>query len=177
MVGHTSLRAVTVLADQHTVSSPAKPVEVFPPLELIPRNITLIIGALFQVRTELSSQCLNLVLARMVLSRENYVRVVKHLLETRFWNEFHNISHYNDNQSRILSITCLLSVHEPDSEHTLHEVLCSRTWLWTHSPRDSLCTDLTLNTLSTRFFVHGPDSEHTLHEVLACCRCGYIRKM
>ncbi|XP_053384665.1 nuclear pore membrane glycoprotein 210-like [Mercenaria mercenaria] len=49
VVGHTSLKAVTYLPDGRSVSSTAKPVEVFPPLELIPRNITLIIGGLFQV--------------------------------------------------------------------------------------------------------------------------------
>ncbi|KAL4239760.1 hypothetical protein ACF0H5_000563 [Mactra antiquata] len=59
VVGHTSLKAVAYLPDGRTASSSAKPVEVFPPLELIPRNITLIIGALFQVlsRGGPSPQC------------------------------------------------------------------------------------------------------------------------
>jgi len=52
-VGHTTLKAVAHLPDGRQVSSTVRPVEVFPPLELIPRNITLIIGALFQVRADL----------------------------------------------------------------------------------------------------------------------------
>ncbi|XP_052218938.1 nuclear pore membrane glycoprotein 210-like isoform X2 [Dreissena polymorpha] len=49
VVGHTSVKVTASLPDNHTVTSATRPVEVFPPLELIPRNITLIIGALFQV--------------------------------------------------------------------------------------------------------------------------------
>ncbi|WAR01840.1 PO210-like protein, partial [Mya arenaria] len=49
VVGHTTLKAIVQLPDRSNVTSAVRPVEVFPPLELIPRNITLIIGALFQV--------------------------------------------------------------------------------------------------------------------------------
>ncbi|XP_021353376.1 nuclear pore membrane glycoprotein 210-like isoform X2 [Mizuhopecten yessoensis] len=49
VVGHTSLEARATPRPDVTVTSVAKAVEVFPPLQLIPRNITLIIGALFQV--------------------------------------------------------------------------------------------------------------------------------
>ena len=35
----------------HQAASNPAPIQVFPPLELDPRNITLIIGAKFQVRT------------------------------------------------------------------------------------------------------------------------------
>ncbi|KAK3103291.1 hypothetical protein FSP39_018237 [Pinctada imbricata] len=48
-VGHTTLTVEARPRSGVVVRSQAKPVEVFPPLQLIPRNITLIIGALFQV--------------------------------------------------------------------------------------------------------------------------------
>ncbi|XP_076471495.1 nuclear pore membrane glycoprotein 210-like [Babylonia areolata] len=49
VVGHTTLSATATLPNAHTVFSVPKPVEVFPPLRLEPKNITLIIGARFQV--------------------------------------------------------------------------------------------------------------------------------
>ncbi|XP_060082895.1 nuclear pore membrane glycoprotein 210-like [Ylistrum balloti] len=49
IVGHTSLEARATPRPDVAVTSVAKAVEVFPPLQLIPQNITLIIGALFQV--------------------------------------------------------------------------------------------------------------------------------
>ncbi|XP_052692934.1 nuclear pore membrane glycoprotein 210-like [Crassostrea angulata] len=48
-VGHTSLVAEAHPSDGVVIRSQARPVEVFPPLQLIPRNITMIIGAKFQV--------------------------------------------------------------------------------------------------------------------------------
>ncbi|XP_022313260.2 nuclear pore membrane glycoprotein 210-like [Crassostrea virginica] len=48
-VGHTSLIAEAHPSDGVVIRSQARPVEVFPPLQLIPRNITMIIGAKFQV--------------------------------------------------------------------------------------------------------------------------------
>ncbi|XP_048780768.2 nuclear pore membrane glycoprotein 210-like isoform X2 [Ostrea edulis] len=48
-VGHTSLVAEARPSHGVVIRSLARPVEVFPPLQLIPRNITLIIGAKFQV--------------------------------------------------------------------------------------------------------------------------------
>ncbi|KAL5006223.1 hypothetical protein ScPMuIL_015029 [Solemya velum] len=48
-VGHTSLKAVVQLPSGTSVYSQSRPVEVFPPLRLSPKNITLIIGAVFQV--------------------------------------------------------------------------------------------------------------------------------
>ncbi|XP_063400570.1 nuclear pore membrane glycoprotein 210-like [Mytilus trossulus] len=47
-VGHTTLHA-RAHPQTGVVRSQSKPVEVFPPLQLIPKNITLITGALFQV--------------------------------------------------------------------------------------------------------------------------------
>ena len=47
-LGQTSLTAVA-LYGRRRVSSKAVPFQVFPPLELEPRNVTLIIGAQFQV--------------------------------------------------------------------------------------------------------------------------------
>ncbi|KAK3608986.1 hypothetical protein CHS0354_020538 [Potamilus streckersoni] len=49
-IGHTSLKAVTEPAVGRTIASQPRPFEVFPPLQLMPRNITLIIGAQFQVQ-------------------------------------------------------------------------------------------------------------------------------
>ncbi|KAL3841492.1 hypothetical protein ACJMK2_019630 [Sinanodonta woodiana] len=49
-IGHTSLKAVTEPSVGRTVASQPRPFEVFPPLQLMPRNITLIIGAQFQVQ-------------------------------------------------------------------------------------------------------------------------------
>ncbi|XP_062607902.1 nuclear pore membrane glycoprotein 210-like [Saccostrea cucullata] len=48
-VGHTSLVAEAHPSHGVVIRSLARPVEVFPPLQLIPRNITMIIGAKFQV--------------------------------------------------------------------------------------------------------------------------------
>ncbi|KAL8601946.1 hypothetical protein ACOMHN_008438 [Nucella lapillus] len=49
VVGHTSLMATASLPNGQTIYSAPKPIEVFPPLRLEPKNITLIIGAKFQV--------------------------------------------------------------------------------------------------------------------------------
>ncbi|XP_071099780.1 nuclear pore membrane glycoprotein 210-like isoform X2 [Haliotis cracherodii] len=50
VVGHTSLTAFVNLPSEETIYSTPKPVEVFPPLRLEPKNITIIVGAKFQVR-------------------------------------------------------------------------------------------------------------------------------
>ncbi|XP_014675942.1 PREDICTED: nuclear pore membrane glycoprotein 210-like [Priapulus caudatus] len=47
-LGHTTLRAHATLQNKQKISSQAKPIQVFPPLRLEPRNITLVLGALFQ---------------------------------------------------------------------------------------------------------------------------------
>ena len=49
LIGQTSLTA-TALYGSKRVNSKAVPFQVFPPLELEPRNVTLIIGAQFQVQ-------------------------------------------------------------------------------------------------------------------------------
>ncbi|XP_070200007.1 nuclear pore membrane glycoprotein 210-like [Littorina saxatilis] len=49
VVGHTTLTATARLPSGQTIFSLPKPIEVFPPLRLEPKNITLIIGAKFQV--------------------------------------------------------------------------------------------------------------------------------
>ncbi|KAK7447124.1 hypothetical protein BaRGS_00040214 [Batillaria attramentaria] len=49
VVGHTTLTASAHLPTGQTIYSQPKPIEVFPPLRLEPKNITLIIGAKFQV--------------------------------------------------------------------------------------------------------------------------------
>ncbi|BFZ03901.1 hypothetical protein BsWGS_06940 [Bradybaena similaris] len=48
-VGHTTLTATIRLPSGQVVYSSPKSVEVFPPLRLDPKNITLVIGAVFQV--------------------------------------------------------------------------------------------------------------------------------
>ncbi|XP_067655062.1 nuclear pore membrane glycoprotein 210-like isoform X1 [Haliotis asinina] len=50
VVGHTSLTAFVNLPSGETIYSTPKPIEVFPPLRLEPKNVTIIIGAKFQVR-------------------------------------------------------------------------------------------------------------------------------
>ena len=49
-LGETTVTATAKYGGHQAASNPA-PIQVFPPLELDPRNITLIIGAKFQVRT------------------------------------------------------------------------------------------------------------------------------
>ena len=49
LIGQTSLTA-TALYGSKRVNSKAVPFQFFPPLELEPRNVTLIIGAQFQVQ-------------------------------------------------------------------------------------------------------------------------------
>lgn len=49
-VGHTTLTASVKLPTGQVIHSTPKPLEVFPPLRLEPKNITLIIGAVLQVR-------------------------------------------------------------------------------------------------------------------------------
>ncbi|ESO84308.1 hypothetical protein LOTGIDRAFT_236288 [Lottia gigantea] len=48
-VGHTNVRASVKLPNGQVIYSSPKPLEVFPPLRLDPKNITLIVGAKFQV--------------------------------------------------------------------------------------------------------------------------------
>ena len=49
VLGETTVVATAKYGDRSTASLPM-PIQVFPPLQLEPRNITLIIGAKFQVR-------------------------------------------------------------------------------------------------------------------------------
>ena len=51
-VGDTTLRVSAGKGEpgESPISSAVKPIQVFPPLSLQPRNITLIIGAVYQVR-------------------------------------------------------------------------------------------------------------------------------
>ena len=49
VLGETTVTATAKFGDRSTSSQPM-PIQVFPPLQLEPRNITLIIGAKFQVR-------------------------------------------------------------------------------------------------------------------------------
>ena len=49
VVGHTSLTASVTLPSGQVIYSNPRPLEVFPPLRLEPKNITLIIGATLQV--------------------------------------------------------------------------------------------------------------------------------
>ena len=49
VVGHTSLTASVTLPTGQVITSSPKLLEVFPPLRLEPKNITLIIGATLQV--------------------------------------------------------------------------------------------------------------------------------
>lgn len=48
-VGHTTLTASISLPNHKVIHSAPKAIEVFPPLKLEPKNITLIIGAVLQV--------------------------------------------------------------------------------------------------------------------------------
>ncbi|XP_070565297.1 nuclear pore membrane glycoprotein 210-like isoform X2 [Ptychodera flava] len=50
-LGRTSLTFVASLKSGAVISSREKQIQVFPPLKLDPRNVTLIIGAVFQVRS------------------------------------------------------------------------------------------------------------------------------
>ena len=49
VLGETTVTATAKYGDRSSASQPM-PIQVFPPLQLEPRNITLIIGAKFQVR-------------------------------------------------------------------------------------------------------------------------------
>ena len=49
-LGRTQLQFIAAQKNGHHVMSKAKEIQVFPPLRLEPRNITIIIGATFQVR-------------------------------------------------------------------------------------------------------------------------------
>ncbi|XP_071512100.1 nuclear pore membrane glycoprotein 210-like [Diadema antillarum] len=50
-IGFTTLAFVAMSKTGHTVSSKLKDIQVFPPLKLSPRNITLLVSSLFQVRS------------------------------------------------------------------------------------------------------------------------------
>eukprot|EP00066_Takifugu_rubripes_P011606 XP_011600872.1 PREDICTED: nuclear pore membrane glycoprotein 210 isoform X2 [Takifugu rubripes] len=51
-IGQTSVSAVVVDKDGRKVNSVPQPIEVFPPFKLIPRKMTLLIGAMMQITSE-----------------------------------------------------------------------------------------------------------------------------
>ncbi|XP_028679797.1 nuclear pore membrane glycoprotein 210 [Erpetoichthys calabaricus] len=51
-IGQTSLSAVVVDKNGKRITSAPQPIEVFPPFRLIPRKVTLIIGAMMQITSE-----------------------------------------------------------------------------------------------------------------------------
>uniref|UniRef100_A0A3P8X2Y5 Nucleoporin 210 n=1 Tax=Cynoglossus semilaevis TaxID=244447 RepID=A0A3P8X2Y5_CYNSE len=52
LIGQTSLSAVVLDRNGRKISSSPQPIEVFPPFKLIPRKMTLLIGAMMQVTSE-----------------------------------------------------------------------------------------------------------------------------
>uniref|UniRef100_A0A4W6ESR0 Nucleoporin 210 n=1 Tax=Lates calcarifer TaxID=8187 RepID=A0A4W6ESR0_LATCA len=51
-IGQTTLSAVVVDKDGRKIASPPQQIEVFPPFKLIPRKMTLLIGAMMQITSE-----------------------------------------------------------------------------------------------------------------------------
>uniref|UniRef100_A0A8D3APS9 Nucleoporin 210 n=1 Tax=Scophthalmus maximus TaxID=52904 RepID=A0A8D3APS9_SCOMX len=52
LIGQTTLSAVVVDKNGRKIASPPQQIEVFPPFKLIPRKITLLIGAMMQITSE-----------------------------------------------------------------------------------------------------------------------------
>uniref|UniRef100_A0A673CGL2 BIG2 domain-containing protein n=1 Tax=Sphaeramia orbicularis TaxID=375764 RepID=A0A673CGL2_9TELE len=51
-IGQTTLSAVVMDKNGKKIASPPQPIEVFPPFKLIPRKMTLLIGAMMQITSE-----------------------------------------------------------------------------------------------------------------------------